>query len=55
MSKKKYRKAIESLDKRIAEHEEKKRTAKSPELFDYWKKEVGKFERERKKKQGRLE
>ena len=51
MSKKKYKKAIESLDKRIEEHREKQKTAKSPELFDYWKREIQKFEKEKKKKQ----
>lgn len=49
--KKKYRKAISSLDKRISEHKEKQKTAKSPELFHYWEKEIQKFEREKKKKE----
>jgi len=51
MSKKKYQKAIESLEKRISEHKGKQRTAKSPELFHYWEKEISKFEKEKKKKQ----
>ncbi|MCX6802594.1 MAG: hypothetical protein NT067_05810 [Candidatus Diapherotrites archaeon] len=50
MSKKKYGKAVESLEKRIAEHREKQSTAKSPELFNYWQKEIEKFELEKKKK-----
>ena len=54
MSKKKYKRAIESFDRRIAEHEEKRRTAKSPELFGYWTKEIERFEREKKKKQEKL-
>ena len=52
--KKKYKKAVESLDARIAEHMEKQSTAKNPELFHYWEKEIEKFEREKKKKQRRL-
>ena len=48
--KKKRKKAIESLDKRISEHKEKQKTAKSPELFHYWQKEIEKFEKEKKKK-----
>jgi len=51
LSKKKYKKAIESFDQKIAEHREKQKTAKSPELFDYWEREISKFEREKKKKQ----
>lgn len=51
MSKKKYKKAIQSLDKRISEHRKKQKTAKSPELFHYWEKEIKKFEKEKKKKQ----
>ena len=50
MSKKKYRKAIESLDERIAEHREKQATAKNRELFNYWRKEIEKFESEKRKK-----
>lgn len=49
--KKKYTKALESLEKRIAEHRQKQQTAKKPELFHYWEKEIEKFEREKKKKQ----
>jgi len=51
MSKEKYKKAIESLNRRIAEHRQKQLTAKSPEFFHYWEKEIAKFGRERKKKQ----
>jgi len=51
VSKKKYAKAISSLDKRIAEHREKLATTRSPELASYWKREIEKFEREKKKKQ----
>lgn len=51
MGKDKYKKAIESLDRRIAEHKEKQRTARSPEAFHYWEKEISKFEREKRKKQ----
>ncbi len=51
MSRSKYKKAIKSLDKRIAEHREKQRTAKGPEIFHYWEKEIQKFEKEKKKKQ----
>lgn len=51
MNKGKYKKALESLNKRITEHIQKKRTAKSPELFHYWEKEIAKFEKEKKKKQ----
>ena len=51
MSKKKYRKAIASFDKRISEHKEKQKAAKSQELFHYWQREVEKFKREKKKKQ----
>ena len=50
MSKSKYKKAVESLDKRIAEHKEKQRIAKSPEFFHYWEKEIQKFEKEKKEK-----
>lgn len=49
--KKKYKKAIESLDKRIAEHREKQKNAPSGELFFYWEKEIDKFEKEKKKKE----
>lgn len=52
--KKKYRKALESLEKRIAEHRKKQFTAGNLELFHYWEKEIEKFEREKKKKQKRL-
>ncbi|MFH1663982.1 MAG: hypothetical protein ABH986_04210 [archaeon] len=51
MNKKKYKKAIESLDKRILEHKEKQKTAKNSGLFGYWEKEIKKFEAEKKKKQ----
>ncbi len=51
MSKKKYAKSVSSLDKRIAEHTEKLKATKSPELASYWKREIEKFEREKKKKQ----
>jgi len=51
VSKKKLKKAIESFDKRISEHKEKQKTAKSSELFGYWEKEIKKFEKEKKKKQ----
>lgn len=51
MSKKKYRKAIESFDKRIAEHREKQKSAKGIEQFDYWEREIQKFKKEKKKKQ----
>jgi len=51
MGKDKYKKAVESLNKRIAEHRQKQYAAKSPELFHYWQKEISKFEREKKKKQ----
>ncbi len=54
MGKKKYLKSIESLDKRIAEHREKPRSAKSPELFHYWEKEIRKFVQEKRKKQRQL-
>ena len=54
MGKSKYKKAIESLNERIAEHKEKQKTAKSPELHHYWEKEIQKFEREKKKKQKRV-
>lgn len=50
MAKEKYKKAVESLERRIAEHKEKQRTGKSPELFHYWEKEIRKFEREIRKK-----
>lgn len=50
-SKKKLKKGVESLEKRIAEHKEKQKTAKSPELYRYWEKEIKKFEKEKKKKQ----
>ena len=46
----KYQKSVASLDERIAEHREKQRHAKSPELFHYWEKEIQKFEREKRKK-----
>lgn len=49
--KKRYKKAIESLDKRIAEHKEKQSKSKGSEQFYYWEKEIKKFEREKKKKQ----
>lgn len=51
--KKKYKKALESLEKRIQEHRQKQHVSKSPELFHYWEKEIEKFEREKKKKQKR--
>lgn len=51
MSKKKCKKALESFDRRILEHKEKQKTAKSPEVFHYWEKEIQKFEKEKKKKQ----
>lgn len=51
MGKKKYKKAIESLDKRISEHREKQGLSKSPELHHYWDAEIKKFEKEKKKKQ----
>jgi len=51
VSKKKYKKAIESFNKRIAEHKEKQKTAKSMEQFDYREREIQKFNREKKKKQ----
>lgn len=51
MGKDKYKKAIESLNKRIDEHREKQLTTKNPELFHYWEKEISKFEKEKKKKQ----
>jgi len=54
MSKKKYGKALASLDKRIAEHKEKQKHAESPELFAYWQREIEKFEKEKGKKQKRL-
>lgn len=50
MSGKKYRKSVSSLDKRILEHKEKISTAENPELADYWKREIEKLKRERKKK-----
>ena len=50
MSKKKYKKAIESLDKRIFEHREKQKAAKAPEMFWYWEREIEKFEKEKRKK-----
>jgi len=53
VSKSKYRKAIESLDKRIEEHREKLSTAKYPELHHYWEKEIRKFELEKRKRQKR--
>ncbi len=52
--KKKYKKAIESLDKRIQEHREKQQTTISSELFHYWEKEIEKFEKEKKKRQNWL-
>lgn len=51
MSKDKYKKAIKSLDKRIEEHREKQKTARFPELRQYWEKEIRKFEEEKKKRQ----
>ena len=51
MSKNKYRKAIESLDKRIEEHREKLGTARYTELHQYWEKEIRKFENEKRKRQ----
>ncbi|MDD5163130.1 MAG: hypothetical protein PHD95_02895 [Candidatus ainarchaeum sp.] len=54
MSKAKYKKAIKSLDKRIAEHKEKQKYAKSPEQFHYWEEEIQKFKQEKKKRQKRL-
>lgn len=51
MSKKKYKKGIESINKRIQEHKEKQRTAKSQEQHHYWGIEIKHFEREKKKKQ----
>lgn len=51
MSKDKYKKAIESLDKRIAEHRQKQKTSTSSGVFHYWEKEIQKFEKEKKKKQ----
>jgi len=51
MNKKKYKKAMELLEKRIMEHKEKQRTAKSHELFYYREKEICKFENEKLKKQ----
>jgi len=54
MSKNKYKKAIESLEKRISEHREKQLTAKYPELHHYWDKEIQKFEKEKRKRQKRL-
>jgi len=54
MSKTKYKKAIKSLDKRIAEHREKQKFAKSPEQFQYWEEEIQKFKQEKRKKQKRL-
>jgi predicted nucleic acid-binding Zn-ribbon protein len=54
MSKIKYKKAIKSLDKRIAEHKEKQKFAKSQEQFHYWEEEIQKFKREKRKRQERL-
>lgn len=51
MGKKKYRKAMASFDKRIAEHREKQRSAESPELARYWQAEIKKFQMEKRKKQ----
>ena len=53
MSRGRYKKAVESLGKRIGEHRFKQRMAGSPELFHYYEKEIGKFERERLKKKKR--
>lgn len=50
-NKKKYKKAVKSLEKRIAEHRQKQKTAMNPELSHYWEKELEKFAREKKKKQ----
>ena len=49
-----YKKAIKSFDKRIAEHREKQKCAKSIEQFHYWEEEIKKFSQEKKKKQKRL-
>ncbi|MDO8537563.1 MAG: hypothetical protein Q7S21_01640 [archaeon] len=50
MSKKKYKKSIESFDERIKEHREKQLVAPSEEVFHYYEKEIKKFESEKKKK-----
>lgn len=50
MAKDKYKKSIESFDKLIAEHREKQKMARNPELFHYYEKEILKFEREKAKK-----
>ena len=50
MSKKKYKKAIDSFDERIKEHREKQLSAPSEEVFHYFEKEIQKFESEKKKK-----
>ena len=52
--KKKYRKGVESLDKRIAEHREKIKTAKSREAIGYFEDEIREFERQKRKKLARL-
>ncbi|MBU0661968.1 hypothetical protein KKH30_00465 [Candidatus Micrarchaeota archaeon] len=52
--KKKYKKGIESLDRRIAEHKEKIKTAKSPGAIGYFEDEIREFERQKKKKRKRL-
>ncbi|MFH1225649.1 MAG: hypothetical protein V1676_07685 [Candidatus Diapherotrites archaeon] len=49
--KKKYRKGIESLDKRIVEHREKIKTAKSREAIGYFQDEIREFERQKMKRQ----
>ena len=50
----KYKKSVKAFDKLIAEHREKQRIAKSPELFHYYDKEILKFEREKEKKRKRV-
>lgn len=50
MSKKKYKKGIDSFDERIKEHREKQLSAPSEEIFHYFEKEIRKFESEKKKK-----
>jgi len=56
-NKKKIKKAIESYQKRIEEHEEKIKTyeGRKDYLKEYWEKEIKELERRKAKKQDKLE
>ena len=56
-SKKRIKKSIESYEKLIKEHEEKKKLYKGPQdyLKDYWEKQIKTFGKEMEKEKKKLE